>query len=201
MAIERASTTFTLKKKCLIKIWFFWERIYHRLNRLSLGHEEDLLYFKVKIYKGRPLLLNDGECIKKGDLILELHFNNKMLLKKASKAKNNIHLALSLIHAMKTTLIRIGAYIEEIERQKMTIKALYGISILHKGAHQFGFNVIDIQEKWSEKWQRLFLQILLVVVHPSGRKGMITKSHDLYPKIIAVSKKTFKDNLGKLYSN
>ena len=97
--------------------WILWEHSYHYFYRLRLGHIDDLLYFKVKTYKGPRLSLNEGECLNRGDLIIELHFNNQMLLKNALEAKNHIHLALSLVRLMNGTLIRMGSYIKELEKK------------------------------------------------------------------------------------
>ncbi|WKB34801.1 hypothetical protein QS257_12925 [Terrilactibacillus sp. S3-3] len=92
-----------------------------------------------------------------------------MLLETALYSKNNIQMASILIQSMKETLNRIDTYIEKIESQKMVnIKALYGISILHKGAKQFGFDVIGLPDKWTSKWKKLCLLTLLLTVHPSG---------------------------------
>lgn len=187
--------TLSIKKKCLLYIWAVWEQVYHGIFHVRLGHIDDLLYYRVKNYRGHSLQLNDGECINKGDLILELHFNNMLLLETALCSRNNIQMASILIQSMKETLQRMAFYIEKIESHKTSeIKALYGISILHKGAEQFGFNVISLPDNLASKWKRLCYLLLLQVVHPSGTQRIRNKNHQLSPKIIAISRNSFRNN-------
>ncbi|MTT32386.1 hypothetical protein GMB86_10250 [Terrilactibacillus sp. BCM23-1] len=184
-----------LKKKCILKIWSIWEHGYHYFLRLKLGHAEDLLYFKVKTYTGPSLKLNDDEYLNKGDTVIELHFNNKLLFKNFMNAKSEIQMATNLVRSMKLTLQRFDTYLNEIEDQKLDIKALYGVTILYKGAEFLGFNVIDVPSKWSSRWLQLCFKTILVIAHPNGKKRLSNTHTDLSPRIITVSKKTFQNNV------
>ncbi|MDD9149570.1 MULTISPECIES: YkoP family protein [unclassified Sporolactobacillus] len=185
-------------KKCLLGIWFLWEALYHKLHHLSLRNAKDLLYYKIKPYHGRFLPLHDGEGLHRGDLIVELHFNNKMLLNIYLNSKSHIQMASILIRTMKRTFIRLNAYLEQVKNRKIDVRALYGVSLLHQGAEQFGFDVIDLPAGQRKKWLRFFMLVLLIIVHPDGGRRLTDHSKKLFPMIIVSSTKSFRDNIVKL---
>lgn len=187
-----------LHKQSLLGLWFTWEWVYHHVSHLKLRNAEDLLYYKIKTYHGHPLLLNDGQWIHKGDLIIELHFNNKQLLDITLKAISPVQMALILIRSLKRTLIRLNAYLEEIKQRNVDVKALYGVSLLHKGAEQFGFDVLNIPSKRKAKWMRFFLLALLIIVHPNGIQRLKVNAQDLSPMVIAASIKSFQSRIKSL---
>src|SRR5690606_30365281 len=69
------------------------------------------------------------------------------------------------------------------------VKGLYGISIIHRGSKQLGFSVFDLPDGIFAKATRIYLQLLLYIVHPMGKERLKTKTEMLEPKIIAMSKK------------
>ncbi|GGE32280.1 hypothetical protein GCM10011391_08680 [Pullulanibacillus camelliae] len=179
-----------LKKRLLMKMYSIWEHIYHITHRVQLEDEQDLLMFRTITYKGSPLTLSDGTVIRKGDRVLELHFNNELLLHTALQTKNTVHMITTLLHMMKATFNRMQTYIAMPKYQEA--KALYGISLFHRGAKQFGFDVLDLPQGGNTAFQRFYLRMLLAIMHPGGRNRLKSHASMLAPKVLAVSIERFK---------
>ncbi|WP_229727626.1 fructosamine kinase family protein, partial [Sporolactobacillus putidus] len=124
--------------------------------------------------------------------------NNNMLLNIYLRSKNRVQMASILIRSMKWTLIRLNTYLEETKSRNIHVKALYGVSLLHKGAKQFGFDVIDLPSGWTKRWIRFFMLTLLIIVHPNGSKRLTTHTRKLSPMIIVSSTESFQNNIARL---
>ena len=183
-------TSIPFQKKLLMKLYSIWERIYHITHHVQLENEQDLLMFRNITYTGNSLTLSDGTVIMKGDHLLELHFNNKLLLHTALQAKNPVHMVTTLLHMMKDTFSRMQAYVDMPKYKDA--KALYGVSLFHRGAKQFGFDILDLPKNRNTAYHRFCLRMLLAIMHPSGRDRLKLHSSALTPKILAVSVNHFK---------
>ncbi|GGH73953.1 hypothetical protein JOD43_000175 [Pullulanibacillus pueri] len=179
-------------KKSLMRLYSLWEHLYHKMHGLKPRHERDLILFRIKEYKGEPLSLTDGTLLQEGDLILDLHFNNDLLIQTSIESKNTMHMITTLLHMMKATFKRMRSYMSEPEYEK--VKALYGVSLFHRGAKQFGFDVLDLPKGGNSGFQRFYLRLLLTIMHPNGRQRLQSHSSMLSPKILAVSRTHFLEN-------
>ncbi|MFC4617142.1 hypothetical protein ACFO4N_00200 [Camelliibacillus cellulosilyticus] len=178
-------------RKVILAIYSVWERLYYKIAKVRVENSHDLLYIRPIIYKGRPIQLEDM-TIEKGDAVLQLHFNNRLLLETALRSKNTMHMITTLLHIMRDTLQRLAEYVQSPEFEEY--KALYGISLMHRGAEQFGFNVIDLKSGVSTSFQQFYLRLLMRILHPNGRKRLKIKKELLAPKVVAVSRKRFIEN-------
>ena len=70
----------------------------------------------------------------------------------------------------------------------MDVKGLYGITIIHRGTDKFGFTVVDLPAGMFSYFTKLYLRLLLYVVHPQGNERVHKKSELLVPKFVAISK-------------
>lgn len=189
---DQELTIIPFQKKLLMKLYSVWEHIYHVTHHVQLENEQDLLMFRNITYKGKSLTLSDGTILVKGDQLLELHFNNKLLLHTALQSKNAVHMITTMLHMMKATFSRMQTYVDMPKYKDA--KALYGVSLFHRGAKQFGFDILDLPTGGATPYQRFYLRMLLAIMHPSGRDRLKSNSSTLTPKILAVSVKHFKQN-------
>lgn len=173
----------------VLTIYSGWERLYYRIYKVQAENSDDLLYIRPMIYKGHPIELDDGTIIKKGDEILQLHFNNRLLIETAIHSKNTMHMITSLLRKMKSTLNRIGEKVDSDSYR--SIKGLYGVSLMHRGATQFGFTVLDMPKGFDRTYQHFYLRMLMAIMHPNGRERLKQKADLLTPKIVAVSREHF----------
>lgn len=179
-----------IAKRLLIRVWMVWEWCFLKLFHIEpVDTDNPLLKLRVREYSGRsPIVLSDGEEIRKGDRIVELHLDNGTLYKMGASALTSVHLAIQLIRRMEQLLPQVGKLLQTNPLYR-DVKGLYGISIIHRGTRQLGFTVIDLPDGVFALATKLYLRLLLYIVHPKGKDRLKTNAEKLVPKIIAISKK------------
>jgi peptidoglycan/xylan/chitin deacetylase (PgdA/CDA1 family) len=179
-------------KRILVSIWLKWESLFHILFHLQpIDPENKLLYGRICIYHGKTLLLQDGEEIRKGDAVMELHFNNEMLFHMNSDSRSMVQLAVQMIHAVRQLLPKLVIRMTT-DPLFTDIKGVFAITMIHRGTKQLGFSVLDIQKGVFFSLTRLYLRVLLFIMHPKGMQRLGVKTELLTPKILAISTKELK---------
>lgn len=179
------------KKKLLITLWIKWESLFHRFFHIQpIDEKQPFLNARVRTYLGKTIQLSDGEEIKRGDQVLELHLNNDMLFKMGINSRSSMQLAIQMIRITEQLLPKALHFILNHPKYEK-IKGLYGVSMIHRGTTQFGFTVIDLPRGLFFLLTKIYLHLLLLVVHPQGRRRLQNKGELLVPKIIAISTKEF----------
>ena len=69
------------------------------------------------------------------------------------------------------------------------IKALYGVSMIYRGTRQFGFTVNSLPRGPFSFFTKIYLRLLMSVLHPQGKNRVQNKVEHLVPKMIAMSTK------------
>ncbi|MDF2662893.1 MAG: polysaccharide deacetylase family protein [Paenibacillus sp.] len=182
-----------LFKRLLVNAWMTWERCFVKLFRLKVVDNGDpLLKLRVREYMGRqPILLSDGEQIRKGDLVAEMHLDNYTLYKLGLDSRSTVQLATQLIRRTRTLMPEISRLLLTDPKYRH-VKGLYGITMIHRGTRQLGFTVFDLPKGLFARATRTYLRFLLYVVHPHGKKRLKEKTDLLEPKIVAISKNELK---------
>ncbi|MBP1992752.1 polysaccharide deacetylase family protein [Paenibacillus eucommiae] len=177
-------------KQLLVASWMLWERCFVKLFHLMpVDTENPLLKLRIKAYTGnQSITLEDGEVIAKGDLIAELHFDNKLLLKLSNNSPSSVHLAIQIIRKTEQLMPLIRWLLQNDPNYK-DVKGLYGITLIHRGARKLGFSIIDLPRGIFSYLTQSYLRLLLSVLHPQGKKRLKLKTERLVPKIIAISRK------------
>jgi len=180
----------TIPKRMLVSAWMLWERCFLWLfNVEPVDEANPLLKLRVREYQGnQTITLSDGEEIRKGDRVLELHLDNDTLFQMGADARTSLHLAIQLVRGMEQLLPQVIRVIQSNPEYK-DIKGLYGISLIHRGTGRLGFTVIDLPKGIFTYVTQVYLRILMSVIHPSGKDRLKTNTEKLVPKIIAMSKK------------
>ena len=175
------------KKKLIFTLWIKWERLFNWLFHIQpLDGNHPFLNVRVRTYWGKIIQLSDGEKIQRGDRVLELHLNNEMLFNMGINSRSSIQLAIQLIRVTEELLPKTLLFILNHPNYE-GIKGVYGISIIHRGAKQFGFTVINLPGGLFSFFTKIYLRLLLLVVHPQGKQRLQTKTELLVPKKIAIS--------------
>lgn len=182
-----------LFKRAIVGIWMAWERCFVKLFHLkSVDSGNPLVKLRVREYQGRQsIVLPDGEQIRKGDLIAEMHLDNYTLFKLGIDSRSTVQLATQLIRRTRMLMPEISRLLlTDPEYEK--VKGLYGITMIHRGSKQLGFTVFDLPEGLFARMTRTYLRLLLYVVHPNGKARLKEKTDLLEPKIVAISKNELK---------
>lgn len=179
-------------KKLLVLLWFQWDNLFHIFFRVTpIDPVNKLLFSRVRVYRGKTILLQDGEEIRHGDLVVELHFNNRILFRMVTESGSMVQLAVGMIRAVKQTLPLLAVKISR-DPHASSIKGLYGITMIHKGTSKLGFTIDELQAGTFNFLTRLYLRMLLTVIHPQGKQITEQKGNALSPKIVAMSIKELK---------
>jgi len=181
-------------KKLLLTCWMMWEWCFERMFRIEpIDRNNPLLKLRIRKYRGnRVLTLADGEQIRPGDYIAELHFDNELLLQLGAGSQSPMQLAIQLIRRTELLMPQIRHIIATDPKYK-DVKGLYGVSIIHRGAKKLGFTVMNLPKGMFSFLSRYYLRFLLYVIHPMGKERFREKSELLVPKIIAMSRKELVD--------
>jgi len=183
-------------KKILVSIWMLWERAFLKVFQVKVIDPNDpLIKVRVREYDGKhPIPLENGAQIVKGDPVAEIHLDNQTLYNLSMQAPNDVHLAIQIIHHMREMLPKINLLMQNDPHFKKA-KAVYGISLINRGAERLGFSIIELPKGAFSFFTKRYLQLLLLVLHPEGTKRLKHKTNLLIPKMIVIS----KDKLNRLY--
>ncbi|RKN84110.1 polysaccharide deacetylase family protein [Paenibacillus ginsengarvi] len=182
-----------LFKRVIVNAWMAWERCFVKLFQLKLVDSDNpLVKLRVREYQGRQsIVLPDGEQIRRGDLIAEMHLDNYTLFKLGLDSRSSVQLATQLIRRTRMLMPTISQLLLT-DPQYEKVKGLYGITMIHRGSKQLGFTVVDLPEGLFASMTRTYLRLLLYVVHPRGKERLKEKTNLLEPKIVAISKNELK---------
>ncbi|UHA74292.1 polysaccharide deacetylase family protein [Paenibacillus sp. 481] len=188
----------TWLKRSVIRIWLAYEQGFHLLFGMKTTNVSDpVFHFRVRPYYGESLLLDDGVELKRDDQVLELHFDNKRLFEIGRHARSEMQIAIQMIRATEKALPELAEYLAERPELCSNVKALYGVSMIHRGPEQFGFTVRDLPPGLFSWLSRKYLRLLMSVIHPHGKRRLRQNKEQLVPKLTAMSLETLFARYGK----
>ncbi|MBO8137959.1 MAG: polysaccharide deacetylase family protein [Desulfotomaculum sp.] len=177
-------------KRITIGIWGVWEKLFAFFAGIKplAEHSETAFSLALRRYRGKPLSLPDGTLIKPGDLLGELHFDNHLLLNITSQAPGPERVAASLLRSVKKSLPQVAAVLARDPKYRQ-VKAVYGITMIHRGAGFLGFSIYDIYPAFLRILTTWYQRWLLIVFHPNGLSHFIKHRTKMVPKMLFMSRK------------
>lgn len=171
-------------KLAVVKLWLMWEVVFHFIFHLkTVTPANPFLHYRMRSYKGMPLVLDNGSTLETGDSIIELHFDNEKLFNYGLKSRSTVHLAIQMIRSMEKELPDLAHQLMDDHHLKQA-KALYGVSMINRGPEKFGFSVRDLPAGWFAKSTQSYLKILMSIIHPAGQDRLKESPNKLVPKMI-----------------
>jgi peptidoglycan/xylan/chitin deacetylase (PgdA/CDA1 family) len=181
-----------LWKGIAVSLWMAWEKCFHVLFRIeTIGRGETVFHYRIRPYHGEPLQLKDGQTICNKDKVVELHFDNKKLLQLLSASRSVMQMAIQIIREVEKALPKLALSLQD-RKQFEGVRGLYGISMINRGSESFGFSVIDLPEGLFSRMTRFYLKVLMMVLHPGGKRRVKEKQTTLVPRILAMSMEEFR---------
>jgi len=185
-------------KKTLVSVWMLWEKAFHIIFRLKpIGGTA--YHYRIRKYSGPEVEMKNGRKLRRGDHVLEFHFDNRQLHELGMTARSPVQLAIRMIRDMEKGLPEIARVLEEDPRGGQ-VAALYGISLIHKGGEALGFQSMDMPKGVFSWMTGVYLKFLLSVIHPEGRKRIKEFGEHLTPKMTFMSREdllAWKDRSGR----
>ncbi len=177
-------------KKLLVRLWLGWEKLFHHIFHLQRTGPTGLFHYRLRAYHGRPLELESGEWLERGDSIIELHFDNRRLFELTSGSRSMMQLAILFIQAAREDFPKLALQMQQ-QPELMGARALYGVSMVNRGPEKFGFAVRDLPRGVFAIFTRWYLKLLLTIIHPSGSMRLKEQSDQLIPRAMVVSTASF----------
>jgi peptidoglycan/xylan/chitin deacetylase (PgdA/CDA1 family) len=171
-------------KRLIVGLWLGWEQLFQFMFKLrTLSPAEPFLHYRLRKYQGQPITMEDGTTLNKGDKVIELHVDNKELFELGMHSRSSAQLAIRMIRRMEKDMPVLA---EEIARDEalQEAKALYGVSMINRGPEKFGFTVMDMPDNLFARSSKIYLSLLLSVIHPAGGARLKERTEVLVPKLI-----------------
>jgi peptidoglycan/xylan/chitin deacetylase (PgdA/CDA1 family) len=174
-------------KKAVVAVWMVWERAYHAIFRLRPVGDGFWFHYRVCRYNGPELELDGRERLKPKDWIMELHFNNRMLYRAGMTSRSAMQLAIRLLRTFERSLPLVADELRKLPNAGK-IKAVYGITMINKGAEALGFRTFDLKPGLFSWLTNQYLRLLLSIIHPDGKKRMRLGKEKLVPRRVVMSR-------------
>ena len=174
----------------------WWQRLGQRLDHLITrllkfqhlhyrdGHPT-LLSVRLRRYRGRALMLNDGTCIRPGDAIGEIHFHNGVLKELVAARDGPAQAGFAALRVLKELKRSLGELARWAATHQEGVKAVMGITVLHRGAERLGFTLCELPS-WLKIPARLYQGWLLAAYHPQGLPRVRLHHRKIVPRMVAM---------------
>ncbi|MBO2943365.1 polysaccharide deacetylase family protein [Paenibacillus sp. F411] len=183
---ERMSSSMklSLPKRMAVAVWLLWEKLFHVVFRLKTANPSDpMLHYRLTSYQGQDMVTQDGLRLVKGDEVLELHFDNQKLFDIGRHARNEMQIAIQMIRAVQKDLPTIAQRVLD-KPEYRNVKGLYGVTMITRGPEQFGFHLQDLPSGLFASSTRVYLKLLLSVIHPKGQSRLKEGSRRMEPRML-----------------
>ncbi|GCE12554.1 MFS transporter [Tengunoibacter tsumagoiensis] len=167
------------KARGFLRFWPFWEHLTRSLWHVQSipGARYDLIQVRFTRYRGRPIELPSGVKIVKGDPIIDLHFRNRAFLEISTHAES-----WSYLRVMVQNLQALALWTQQADFPQ-PIKAIYGVTLLSRGAPRLGFLVRKRPQNLHTSLDRFFMYGLLVLYNPEGKDRLLRgTTYGSYPQ-------------------
>jgi hypothetical protein len=170
-------------KGWFLSIWYLLDPIYYSFTRLTYVQDKSKqnLIFRVRVtkYKGREVVLADGTVIRKNDILLKIHLHNVKLLKELHDVQCEVKRGRHIFKAVLTALPALASYIEE-HPQKEHLKAVIGITTLHRGCGRLGFETHDIRSRLYQVFKKITFSLIYILSATTFSTESIQKHQPKY---------------------
>lgn len=184
-------------KRLIVGLWLAWEQVFQVLFQLkTISPTDPFLHYRLRKYKGNPVRLEGGSMLSKGDRVIELHVDNRQLFELGMHSRSSAQLAIRMIRRMEKDLPILAELIAD-DPALCKAKALYGVTMINRGPEKFGFTVLDLPDGLFARSTKLYLSLLLSVIHPAGGARLKERSEALVPKMILMPVSRLLDQMNQ----
>lgn len=164
-------------KRVVVSGWMVWEKLFHVMFRLHPVGDGSFMHYRIIKYGGEELTLRDGSPIRRGDYVAEVHFDNESMYRMGMQSKSALQVALP---DASRRLISVP--------QGKEIKALYGVSMVNRGAEGLGFDTFPLKPGLFSVMSNWYLKLLMSIIHPDGKKKIARHGEKMEPRMILMSR-------------
>jgi len=149
-------------------LWSGWEWAFSKLFRLYQvpGAGDGVLRFGFRRWRGPAVRLGDGTVVRRGDWVAEVHIVSPQVLARGDVAGTSLTRLVFVLSAQMRSALQALAREIESGRLKVPIVALYGKTLLHRGAARLGFEVHDLPAGLGSRLLAAYERWLVALYHP-----------------------------------
>jgi len=176
-------------KRLVQRIWSIVDRLIRKISgikELESGRSA-FYYVALRCYRGKDWTMPDGSLLRPGDLFLELHVNNDRLLGLINENMPVERTAIIAMREVRQCLPVVARMLNSGERFS-GVKALFGITLLHRGLDRLGFTAYEMKPGIVKTIVGLYEHWLLGLYHPGGFKKLNTYREKLTPKYVIMTR-------------
>jgi len=187
----------TVRKTVIRPVWMQWERGFGLMSRWRSAYAQKfgICTVMVRKYHGAPIACEDSTCIRAGDWIGELHLDNVKVLE-LLRARGTDRAALMVARQAGEAMVQISRAMA-FHPQLSRVKALIGVTLLHRGlTHGLGFEQHEVHSRVFRFLTKLYLRMLLSVMHPDGGKRIGKRREQLVPVMLVHTRESLRAKFG-----
>jgi len=160
----------------VLSIWVWWDHLLEWGWRPRPARPAGVLRYRLAHHWGPRLVLKDGTVVGRGDPVVELHFDNRGLMRSSEARDWNPW----------STLDRIDEDLVELAKLLAAgrlgpVRALHGVTMFATPGRRLGFEVRPVRHTWAWSLQRYFLIGLLPIYHRDGWREFDRMRRDRWP--------------------
>ena len=166
----------------VISVWAAWERLMLRRHPTIPAREGGLFRYRLESYRGPERRLADGTVVRRGDRLVDLHFDNRVM---AQMRKEGRFTAWRAVHELRLDVAAIGRAAAKGELGPVV--ALHGTSLMGAAGGVLGFESRELPHDLRRAFERYFLAGLDAIYHPSGLKRLEGQASRRWPSEVWMS--------------
>ena len=160
----------------VLSVWVWWDRLLEWSMHPRAVRPDGVLRFRLAHHWGRRLVLDDGTVVDRGDRVIELHFDNRGLMRSTRASEWNPWTAMDKIDTDLDELARLIA-----AGRLRSVRALHGVTLFASPGRRLGFDIRPVRHNWNWSLQRYFLIGLLPIYHRDGWREFDRMRRDRWP--------------------
>ncbi|MFZ5827020.1 MAG: YkoP family protein [Bacillota bacterium] len=176
----------------LIELW-------DRLARKALGvrplGESTVVGYAIRRYPGRSLTAADGTVLARGEPVIELHLDSRLLA--AQTAGANTHQRVLFLLREVIAGLHVIARLVRSDPALAKVRGVWGVTILNRVVDRLGFTVVDLTPGFTRWITTRYLKWLLSSYHPDGEERLHQREEELVPREIFMSTETLLSRYGQ----
>jgi len=174
----------------LLWLWPFLDRVISKWLAIEPLRKDKIgiIGIELRRHRGQPIPLDDNTLITPGDLLIELHLNNRWFLRNREKLADSAGEMRWRVSSAFTNDLRYLARQLAEGRFPAGVSALHGMTTLYSPARRLGFTVVELPESLRKRLITFYLSGLRRIYYFGKGKEYATQRKPLALKEIWMSK-------------